>query len=32
MTTQYYRWVYRTLIEDMDEFEALFEANGLHFK
>jgi len=32
MTTQYYRWVYRTLIEDMDEFETLFEENGLHFK
>ena len=32
MTTQYYRWVYRTLIEDMGEFEALFEENGLHFK
>ncbi|WP_420386963.1 hypothetical protein [Roseivirga sp.] len=32
MTTQYYRWVYRTLLEDMDEFEELFEQNDLHFK
>lgn len=32
MTTQHYRWVYRTIIQDLAEFENLFEENGLHFK
>lgn len=32
MTTQYYRWVYRTILEDLDYFESLFEQNGLHLK
>lgn len=30
-TTQYYRWVYRTILKDLDFFEKLFEDNGLHF-
>ncbi|OEK00898.1 hypothetical protein BFP97_04955 [Roseivirga sp. 4D4] len=32
MTTQYYRWVYRTILKDLDYFESLFEQNGLHLK
>ncbi|HAS46019.1 MAG TPA: hypothetical protein DCS93_36390 [Microscillaceae bacterium] len=31
-TTQYYRWVYRTILQDLAYFEALFDKNGLHFK
>ena len=31
-STQYYRWVYRTILKDLDYFEKLFEENGLHFK
>jgi len=30
--TQYYRWVYRTILKDLAYFEALFDKNGLHFK
>ena len=32
MTTQYYRWVFRTVLEDLDFFAKLFEDNDLHFK
>ncbi|OJJ19362.1 hypothetical protein BKI52_21365 [marine bacterium AO1-C] len=31
-TTQYYRWVYRTILKDLSYFEKLFGENGLHFK
>ncbi|NVK33001.1 MAG: hypothetical protein HWE23_00895 [Rhodobacteraceae bacterium] len=31
MTTQNYRWVYRTLLKDMDSLEPLMASVGLHF-
>lgn len=32
MTTQHYRWVYRTLLADLPQLESLMESAGLHFR